>query len=64
MDDFLATPRRFDELGSDDAGQVVIEWVLVLATVVIPLGLMGPGLVDMLFFYFYRIVGTIALPFP
>jgi len=64
MDEFLATPRELPELDSDENGQVVIEWVLVTATVAVPMGFMGPGLVDMLFYYFYRIVGTVALPFP
>ena len=64
QDEFLATVRLLPELASDESGQVVIEWVLVCATVVIPMGLMGPGLVDMLYYYFYRIAGTIALPFP
>ncbi len=61
---FLATTRQLPELASDESGQVVIEWTLITATVVIPMGLMGPGLVNMMFYYFYRIAGTIALPFP
>lgn len=64
MDDFLATPRELTDLESDESGQVVTEWVLVCATVVIPLGLLGPGLVNMLLYIFYRVVGTVALPFP
>jgi hypothetical protein len=64
MNDFLASPRDVSDLESDESGQVVTEWVLVCATVVIPLALMGPGLVDMLLYLFYRIVGTVALPFP
>jgi hypothetical protein len=64
MNDFLATTRSLSEISADDSGQVVIEWTLVCATVVIPLGLLGPGLVDMLLYLFYRTVGTIALPFP
>jgi len=38
--------------------------MLLTATVIIPLGLMGPVMIKLLVAYFYRIAGTIALPFP
>lgn len=59
-----ATPRNWVELIRDDAGQLVTEWTLVTATVVIPLGLLLPGAMNMMRIYFYRIAGTIVLPFP
>ena len=56
--------RDLGELASDESGQLVAEWVLLTGTVIIPLGLMGTVLMNMLVAYFYRIAGTIALPFP
>lgn len=63
----MTAPRRhrdLRELGADEAGQLVAEWVLLTGTVIIPLGLLGSVLINMLVAYFYRIAGTIALPFP
>lgn len=57
-------PRNWREVFRDDAGQLVTEWALVTATVVIPIGLLLPGAMNMMRIYFYRIAGTIVLPFP
>ena len=56
--------RPVSELAEDASGQLVTEWVLLTATVIIPLGMLGPVLIQMLVTYFYRIAGTISLPFP
>ncbi len=56
--------RKISELLSDDSGQLITEWVLVTATVVIPFGLLGTGAINMIEIYFYRVAGTICLPFP
>lgn len=57
-------PRQAHELFGDDSGQLVTEWALVTAAVVVPLGLLLPGALIMMRIYFYRIAGTIVLPFP
>jgi hypothetical protein len=56
--------RGLHELGPDESGQLTAEWVLLTGTVIIPLGMLGPVLISTLVAYFYRIAGTIALPFP
>ncbi len=63
MNDFLATPRTLDELASDDHGQVVVEYTLLTATIILPMGAMAPGFIYMLFHYFYRIIGVVCSPF-
>ncbi len=56
--------RALKRLPRDTRGQLVTEWALVTATVVVPIGLLGPVMISMLYTYFYRVAGTIALPFP
>ena len=56
--------RVLRRLHVNSRGQLVTEWALVTATVVIPLGLLGPIMIAMLHAYFYRVAGTLALPFP
>jgi len=56
--------RKISELFSDDSGQMIAEWTLVTATVVIPFGLLGTGTIQMIEIYYYRVAGTICLPFP
>jgi len=56
--------RALTKLHCNTKGQLVTEWALVTATVVFPIGLLGPVMIVMLHAYFYRVVGTIALPFP
>ncbi|MEQ9617146.1 MAG: hypothetical protein RLN60_03830 [Phycisphaerales bacterium] len=48
----------------DESGQLITEWTLVTATVVIPFGLLGTASMQMIEIYFYRVAGTICLPFP
>ena len=64
MTRLLATSRSIRELAADTSGQLVTEWALVTATVVIPLGSLGAVMIRMLDVYFYRFAGVIALPFP
>ncbi len=68
MNDFHNTdedsPRPVREMFGDECGQLVTEWALVTAAVVVPLGLLLPGALLMMRIYFYRIAGTIVLPFP
>ena len=52
------------ELGDDDSGQLVVEWALLAATVIMPFGLLAPTMIDMITTYYYRIAGLISLPFP
>ena len=58
------TFRAVGELANDSAGQLITEWTLLTATVVIPLGLLGTVIINVLEIYFYRNAGVIALPFP
>ncbi len=60
----LENARPLRELATDSSGQLVVEWALVTATVVIPLGTLGLMTVHLLDIYFYRFAGVIALPFP
>ena len=56
--------RTLKEIHGDDYGQLITEWTLVTATVVIPIGLLGTPAILMIKTYFYRVAGTICLPFP
>ena len=60
----LTTPRRLGSLGRDQSGQLVTEWVLLTAAIVIPLILLVPNMLELLSIYFNRIAEVIALPFP
>ena len=64
MTRLLLRARSLGELAADTSGQLVTEWALVTATVVIPLGSLGLVMIRMLDVYFYRFAGVIALPFP
>lgn len=61
---FLSDPRAVAEVNGDDAGQMMVEWVLLTAGVILAFALMLPGILKMLELYFYRIAGTVSLPFP
>jgi len=63
MEDSLER-RSLEELLRDSSGQLMTEWTLVTAAVVISFGLLAPAMIHMLDIYFYRIAGVIALPFP
>ena len=52
------------ELGDDASGQLVVEWALLAATVIMPFGLLAPTMIDMITTYYYRIAGLVSLPFP
>ena len=56
--------RRLRDLPGDVSGQLLTEWVLLTATIILPLAATYPVLLGMLKTYFYRIAGTISLPFP
>ncbi len=56
--------RSLAELGDDTTGQLVVEWALLVATVIMPFGLLAPTMIDMITTYYYRIAGLISLPFP
>ncbi len=60
----LSNPRALSDLESDDAGQAVTEWAMVLGVVVIPLILLIPWIMGMIYVYFYRVAEVISLPFP
>lgn len=55
---------RLADLHRDTTGQMVVEWLLVTATVILPLAMMVPGLINMVRIYFYRIAGVVCFPFP
>ncbi len=58
------TARRLREIWRDTSGQLLVEWVLLTAVIIIPLGALAPALLRMLGIYFYRIAGVMSLPFP
>jgi hypothetical protein len=60
----LTTPRPRSTLENDDAGQAATEWAMVLGVVVIPLILLIPWIMGMIYVYFYRVAEVISLPFP
>lgn len=60
----LSDPRPMDELDADDSGQLLVEWVLLVGTVILPLGMLSSGSLYMMKLYFYRITGVLCLPFP
>ncbi len=60
----LEERRALVELGDDVTGQLVTEWVLVTAFVVMPMILLIPTLLGMIRLYFYRIAEVVHLPFP
>jgi len=56
--------QTLQAIHKNEQGQLLTEWTLVTGTVVVPVGLLGAGAVNMIEIYYYRIVGTICLPFP
>lgn len=48
----------------DDRGMLSVEYVLILAVVVLPLVLLEPLWMDMIQTYCFRVVRVIGLPFP
>ena len=60
----FSEPRPTEELDRDESGQLAVEWILLTALVILPFGMMLPGILSMLQAYFYRIAGVISLPFP
>ena len=60
----LTSPRSLSSLDHDDAGQAATEWTMVLGVVVIPLILLIPWIMGMIYVYFYRVAEVISLPFP
>ncbi|MHC4126947.1 MAG: hypothetical protein ACYTE6_09330 [Planctomycetota bacterium] len=60
----LTSPRPLNDLEGDDAGQAVTEWAMLLGVVVIPLILLIPWIMGMIYVYFYRVAESISLPFP
>lgn len=59
----LGGRRPLRQLTLDEGGQLTTEWVLLVATVVVPLGLLSNGILIVMKIFFYRVTGTIALPF-
>lgn len=55
--------RDVSELHGDEGGQLTTEWVLLVATVIVPIGLLCNGGLIMLRTFLYRVTGTITLPF-
>jgi len=55
--------RSLGEVFRDEGGQLTTEWTLLVATVIVPIGLLGNGMLSILKIYFYRVTGTIAIPF-
>ena len=60
----LEERRALVELSDDVSGQLVTEWVLVTAFVVMPMILLIPTLLGMIRLYFYRTAEVVHLPFP
>ena len=60
----LSSPRGLAELGDDSNGQLVTEWVLVLAFAVMPMILLIPRFLGMIQTYFFRIAEVVRSPFP
>ena len=60
----LTEPRRLSELRGESSGQLVTEWVLVTAVIVIPLILTVPRMLETIRTYFYRTAEVICFPFP
>ena len=60
----LTSPRELDQLGEDTSGQLVTEWVLVLAFAVMPMVLLIPTFLGIIQTYFYRIAEVVGSPFP
>jgi hypothetical protein len=60
----LSSPRPLRDLDGNTAGQLLTEWVLVTAVIVIPIILLIPMMLEMMRIYFYRVAEVISLPFP
>lgn len=60
----LSHPRPLRELADETSGQLITEWVLLTAAIVIPLLLAIPTAIGMIRSYFYRIADVVCLPFP
>ena len=58
------SPRPLRELPADTTGQLVTEWVLLTATVIVPLILLVPWSLAMIHVYFYRVAEIVSGPFP
>ena len=57
-------PRPLGELPSDSSGQLITEWVLLTAIVIVPLILLVPLSLSMIHVYFYRVAEIVSGPFP
>jgi hypothetical protein len=60
----LEERRELADLPRSEGGQLMIEWVLVMAFGVMPFLMMIPIFLDMIVTYFYRTAEVIRLPFP
>ena len=60
----LTDPREVGELHDDESGQLLVEWILLVGTIILPLSFLATGALYMMKDYFYRITGVLCLPFP
>ena len=56
--------RFFHKLHANRSGATATEYILILALVVLPIGLLMPMFLNMLKVYGSRIVSLMGLPFP
>jgi len=56
--------RALGQLDRDDRGATATEYILIMALVVLPLGLMGPVFLRMIKLYGGRMLEMVHLPFP
>ncbi|MFT5289092.1 MAG: hypothetical protein ACI82F_001151 [Planctomycetota bacterium] len=56
--------RELTDLQEDSNGQLITEWVLLTALIVMPMIILIPSLLGMIRLYFYRTAEVISLPFP
>ena len=60
----LSSPRPLQGIVDESSGQLATEWVLLTATVVIPVIALMPQMIHMIYSYYQRITEVISIPFP
>ncbi len=61
---FTELSRGFRRLHRDDGGALSTEYMLILALIVLPIGLMQPMFLNMVKTYCGRLTSVMGLPFP
>ncbi len=64
MADFRELKALLVRLHKDTSGATSVEYIMILALIVLPIGLMLPLFIGMVRTYGTRVISLIPLPFP